>query len=96
MDSAPDQAQEILRRYRRAKQTRGPWESIWQDCYDFALPQRSALAPAVAPDRRADRLFDGTAPDASDQLAASLMSQLVPPWTRWVSRPTMRATTAQA
>lgn len=55
MDSAPDQAQEILRRYRRAQQTRGPWESIWQDCYDFALPQRSALAPSVAPDRRADR-----------------------------------------
>ncbi len=83
MDAAPDQPQEILRRYRRAKQARGPWESIWQDCYDFALPQRSAMAPSIAPDRRADRLFDGTAPDAADQLAASLMSQLVPPWTRW-------------
>jgi hypothetical protein len=83
MDAAPDRAQEILRRYRRAKQARGAWESIWQDCYDFALPQRSALAPSVAPDRRSDRLFDGTAPDAADQLAASLMSQLVPPWTRW-------------
>ncbi len=82
-DASPDRAQEILRRYRRAKQARGPWESIWQDCYDFVLPQRSALAPSVAPDRRADRLFDGTAPDAADQLAASLMSQLVPPWTRW-------------
>jgi hypothetical protein len=82
-DSAPDRARDILRRYRRAKQARGSWETVWQDCYDFALPQRSALTPSTSPDRRADRLFDGTAPDAADQLAASLMSQLVPPWTRW-------------
>ncbi|MFM7345085.1 MAG: portal protein [Tagaea sp.] len=76
-------AGDLLRRYRRAKQARGPWEGVWQDCYDFALPQRNAVASAPSVERRSDRLFDGTAPDAADQLAASLMSQLVPPWTRW-------------
>jgi hypothetical protein len=79
--SAP--AADLLRRYRRAKQARGPWEGVWQDCYDFALPQRNAVASAPSVDRRSERLFDGTAPDSADQLAASLMSQLVPPWTRW-------------
>lgn len=82
-DSDPAIAADLLRRYRRAKQARGAWEGTWQDCYDFALPQRQALAAAPGADRRSDRLFDGTAPDAADQLAASLMSQLVPPWTRW-------------
>jgi Bacteriophage head to tail connecting protein len=76
-------AGDLLRRFRRAKQARGSWEGVWQDCYDFALPQRQAVASGPGIDRRGERLFDGTAPDAADQLAASLMSQLVPPWTRW-------------
>ncbi|KAF0112784.1 MAG: hypothetical protein FD149_2344 [Rhodospirillaceae bacterium] len=33
--------------------------------------------------RKNDLLFDGTAADAAEQLAASLMAQLTPPWTRW-------------
>ncbi|NUB17397.1 phage tail protein, partial [Azospirillum brasilense] len=31
----------------------------------------------------AHRLFDGTAPDAGEQLAASLLAELTPPWSRW-------------
>jgi len=73
-------ASELMARYRRAKQQRGLWEASWQDCYDYALPQRTPFSGA---DRRGDRLFDGTAADAAEQLAASLMSQLVPPWSRW-------------
>jgi hypothetical protein len=73
-------ANELMARYRRAKQQRALWEALWQDCYDFALPQRT---PFAGGDRRGDRLFDGTAADAAEQLAASLMSQLVPPWSRW-------------
>lgn len=73
-------ASELMARYRRAKQQRGLWEASWQDCYDYALPQRTPFSSA---DRRGDRLFDGTAADAAEQLAASLMSQLVPPWSRW-------------
>jgi hypothetical protein len=77
-------AREVLLRYRRAKEKRGGWESFWQECYDFALPSRDTAvrSPGVS-QRRADRLFDGTAPDAVDQLAASLMAQLTPPWARW-------------
>jgi hypothetical protein len=73
-------ASDLIARYRRAKQQRGTWDATWQDCYDFALPQRT---PFAVGDRRGDRLFDGTAADAAEQLAASLMSQLVPPWSRW-------------
>ena len=75
----------MLARYRRAREQRSAWESLWQECYDFALPTRdTAVRPGSAGARRWDRIFDGTAPDAVDQLAASLMAQLTPPWTRWM------------
>ena len=75
---------DLLARYQIAKNKRTAWEGLWQDCYDFALPSRDTAVRADAGGpRRGDRLFDGTAPDAVDQLAASMMSQLTPPWARW-------------
>jgi hypothetical protein len=74
----------ILARFAQAKMRRSAWEGVWQDCYDYALPSRdSAVFGDASGPRRSDRLFDGTAPDAVDQLAASLMSQLTPPCARW-------------
>jgi Bacteriophage head to tail connecting protein len=71
-------------RYRRAKERRAAWEGLWQECYDFSLPTRdSAVRGTSTGPRKWDRIFDGTAPDAVDQLAASLMAQLTPPWARW-------------
>ncbi len=64
--------EEILARHARAAARRRPLETIWQDCYDHALP-----APGAAP------LFDATAADAAEQLAASLLAELAPPWSRW-------------
>ena len=76
--------EETMARYRRAKARRGSWENLWGQCYEFALPQRdgalSALSPCV---RKSGRLFDATAADAVDQLAASLVAQLTLPWSRW-------------
>lgn len=73
-----------LVRYRRAKAERGAWESHWEECYEYALPTRGGFGRGATPgDKRGDRLFDATAPDAVDQLAASLLAQLTPPWSRW-------------
>jgi hypothetical protein len=74
----------LLKRYRKAKERRAVWEAHWQECYDFALPLRDAILHQTVPgEKKADRLFDGTAPDAVDQLAASLLSELTPPWAQW-------------
>ena len=74
----------VIERYRRAKDKRGVWESHWQECYDYALPQRDGVIRQAHPgEKKTDKLFDGTAPDAVDQLAASLLAQLTPPWARW-------------
>ena len=77
-------AEAVVKRYQRARSRRETWEPLWQECFDFALPQReTALGQSQGASRKIDRLFDGTAPDAVDQLAASLLSQLTPPWARW-------------
>ncbi len=74
----------ILDRYKRAKEQRNGWESHWQECYDYALPQRdNAIFFGTPGEKKTDKLFDGTAPDAVDQLAASLLAELTPPWARW-------------
>jgi hypothetical protein len=64
--------EEILARHARAAARRRPLEATWQDCYDHALPP-----PGNPP------LFDATAADAAEQLAASLLAELAPPWSRW-------------
>jgi hypothetical protein len=64
--------EEILARFEAAAQRRRPLEGIWQACYDHALPT-AGDAP----------LFDATAADAAEQLAASLLAELTPPWSRW-------------
>ncbi len=82
--------QSVLRRFRQAKARRNAWESHWQECYDFALPLRSdavfvgpSSVETAGPSRRSDRLYDATAPDGVEQLAASLLAELTPPWSRW-------------
>ena len=75
----------ILSRYQAAQSRRRSWEGLWRDCYSYALPQRgSGFGSEFDPARRhAERLFDGTAPDAVEQLAASLLAELTPPWSQW-------------
>ena len=77
----------LKKRYERARQARAPWESIWRECHDFTVPVRGEsgggrLLAGGAP-LPGGRLFDGTGPDAVDQLAASLLARLTPPWSRW-------------
>lgn len=80
-DLEPDR---LLERYERAKSKRANWESHWRECYEYAMPQRDgSIDGAASGEKKTDRLFDGTAPDAVDQLAASLMAELTPPWARW-------------
>ena len=71
--------------FQQAVARRQPWERLWRDCYTYALPIRGhGLGGAFAPaSSYAERLFDATAADAIEQLAASLLAELMPPWSRW-------------
>jgi hypothetical protein len=75
--------EQCVRGYQSSKQKREPWERLWQDCYDMALPQRSMGNTFGLSPRRGESLFDGTALDGVDQLAASVMGHLTPNFTPW-------------
>lgn len=88
-DNDTDDTDKLLRRYQSAKERRSLWESHWQQCYDYALPQNDgALMQAGSQNGQAgakknDHLFDGTAADGVEQLSSSLMAALTPPWGQW-------------
>lgn len=74
----------LLHRYRSALKAREAWESLWEECYDFALPQRGGFSfTPRRGERKTDRIFDATALDAADQLASSLLGNLTPSWSQW-------------
>ena len=79
--------EEILQRYARALEARRPWEGVWRECYEHVL--------ATVPGTGGPALFDGTAADAVEQLAASLLAELTPPWSRWFGLTPGRALTGQ-
>lgn len=79
-----DYNQMLLNRFQAAKSRHAQWHGLWQDCYDYALPQRTAIANAYSPaNRRSERLYDATALDSVDQLASLLLGNLTPPLTPW-------------
>lgn len=74
----------IVRQFEEAKNRRNQWETLWQDCYDFVLPQRGGFNGINQPGTpKTDKIFDATAMDAADQLAASLLGNLTPSWSQW-------------
>jgi hypothetical protein len=72
MDLKPET---VLADWRRAVSRRAPWEGLWRDCFDHCLPGR--------PGQGAVPIYDGTGADAAEQLAASLLAELTPPWGAW-------------
>lgn len=62
--------------YRRAMDMRAPWIRRWDDARRYAMPTA---------DDDAAMLFDATAADAADNLAASMYSLLTPPESLWMN-----------
>ncbi|MCB9982445.1 MAG: head-tail connector protein [Rhodospirillales bacterium] len=74
----------ILNRFEAARKRRSNWESLWEECYDYALPQRGGFTGMSRPgSRKTDAIYDATAMDAADQLASSMLGNLTPTWSQW-------------
>ncbi|MBN2779937.1 MAG: head-tail connector protein [Alphaproteobacteria bacterium] len=74
--------EELLKKFEKAKATRRPWESIWEECYHYGLPHGSAFHENQ---KIKSDLFDSTASDGVEQLATNLLSEMTPPWGDWFS-----------
>lgn len=80
-----DLVQHVLDRFEKAKSMRAPFDGDWNSIRDFVRPisvafnQTTGQFTAVRP----ETMFDGTAGDACEELAAALHSYLSNPSERW-------------
>lgn len=78
----------ILKRHAAAQSRKDNWRRIYEDCYEFALPQRNLYdgyyegGGAPGQDKMA-RVFDSTAINSVQRFANRIQSGLFPPYGSW-------------
>jgi hypothetical protein len=76
-------ASEYLEQYNRSKAYRENWVGLFEECYEYALPQRESFYYETPGQRRDDKIFDETAVVGVQEFASRLQSGLVPNFARW-------------
>lgn len=74
----------LLSSYERLKSARGFWDQHWQDIRELVRPAGQEFNKQINPGQRKNEFqYDGTAPDAVEELASGLQSFLMNPTERW-------------
>lgn len=76
-------AAKYLKRYDKAKSFRENFVPLFEECYEYALPQRESFYPQAAGQRRDDKIFDETAVVGVQEFASRLQAGIVPNYSRW-------------
>ena len=76
-------AKKYLERYEKAKAHRENFVPIFEECYEYALPQRESFYYETAGQRRDDKIFDETAVVGVQEFASRLQAGIVPNFARW-------------
>src|SRR6056300_1944241 len=76
-------AKQYIQSYQKAKAFRENWVPLFEECYEYALPQRESFYYEEAGQRRDDKIFDETAVVGVQEFASRLQSGLVPNFARW-------------
>jgi len=74
---------QLLNRYNHAKSIKDMWLPVFEECYEFALPQRESFFSESIGRRRTDRIFDETAVVGVQEFASRLQAGIVPNYARW-------------
>ena len=78
---------ELIEREAKAQARKDEWRSIYEDCYEFALPQRNLYSGyyegRVAGKGKMARVFDSTAIHSTQRFANRLQAGLFPPYKQW-------------
>jgi len=78
---------QILEKFRKAEARKDLWKDIYQECYEYALPQRNlydGYYEASPGQKKTSRIFDSTAIHAVQRFANRIQSALFPPYRKWV------------
>ena len=76
-------AKNYIARYEKAKVKRENFVPLFEECYEYALPQRESFYHETIGQRRDDKIFDETAVVGVQEFASRLQSGLVPNFARW-------------
>lgn len=79
---------QIIKRHELAQRRKDNWRQIYEDCYEFALPQRNLYdgfyEGGNAPGQnKMVRVFDSTAINSTQRFANRIQSGLFPPQSQW-------------
>lgn len=80
--------EQIIKRNELAQRRKDNWRQIYEDCYEFALPQRNLYdgfyeGGGSPGQNKMARVFDSTAINATQRFANRIQSGLFPPYGRW-------------
>lgn len=76
-------AKKYIQKYQKAKAFRENWVPLFEECYEYTLPQRESFYYEEAGQRRDEKIFDETAVVGVQEFASRLQSGLVPNFARW-------------
>lgn len=79
-------AEDILKKFRLAKQRKTLWMETYEEAFEYFCPQRENFDDELPGTRRdgAQRVFDSTGQLALQKFASNLQASLVPPGKRWI------------
>jgi len=80
--------EQVIKRHELAQRRKDNWRQIYEDCYEFALPQRNLYdgyyeGGGSPGQNKMVRVFDSTAINATQRFANRIQSGLFPPYGRW-------------
>lgn len=77
-------AASIVKAYNRLKGKRSTWEAVWQDLADYIIPNKANIARRSSPGAKTTvNLYDSTAINSCELLAANLHGTMTNPATVW-------------
>lgn len=78
---------QVIEREAKAQTRKDQWRNIYQECYEFALPQRNLYGGqyegSVPGQNKMERVFDSTAIHATQRFANRIQAGLFPPQKEW-------------
>ena len=80
-------AEDVLKRHDKALTKKEDFRSLYEECYEFALPQRNLYdgyyEGKVGGQKKMNRVFDSTAINSTQRFANRMQSGIFPPQRKW-------------
>ena len=74
----------LKQRFQRAQSIASQWHHIWEECYDYAIPNRTSFYEEGVGEDRMDKVYDETAITSTQEFASRLQLGLTPPFMQWM------------